>query len=60
MIEAQNKKTKPKMTANNNNNSKKTVSNEHQETILAQKYYISSQENKVNDLESTVSLLKIH
>ena len=50
MIEAQNKKTKPKKTANNNN-SKKTVSNEHQETILAERYYISRQENKVNDLE---------
>ena len=57
MIEAHNNKSKPKKTTTNNN-SKMTVSNEHQETNLAQKYYISSLENKVNYLESTVSLLK--
>ena len=55
--ETQNKKPKPRKNANAGS-SKKAALSDQQETIFAQKYYISSLEAKVNNLESTVTLLK--
>ena len=53
----QNKKQKLKKT-NNNNTNKKQAASDSNETLIAQKYYISSLESKVNHLENTVNLLQ--
>ena len=53
----QSKKQKTKKT-NNINTNKKQASSDANETLIAQKYYISSLESKVNHLENTVNLLQ--
>ena len=39
------------------NNSKKTGNSDNQETLIAQKYYISSLEGKVNHLENLIKVM---
>ncbi|MCG8113223.1 MAG: hypothetical protein N0E59_20925, partial [Candidatus Thiodiazotropha taylori] len=51
-----NKKSKSKKSTNNEN-SKKSLNTEEKETLLAQKFYITSLENRINDLQNTVSVL---
>ena len=51
-----NKKSKPRK--GQNNGLKKQVNSENQETVIAQKYYISSLEGKINHLENTVNVLQ--
>ena len=52
------KKNKPKKANNSNTTNKKQVTSDSNETLIAQKYYISSLESKVNHLENTVNLLQ--
>ena len=52
-----NKKVKAKK-VQNSNCSKKQSNTDTQETVVAQKYYISSLEGKINHLENTVSVLQ--
>ena len=43
--------------SNNSNNNKRSSSTEDKKTLLAQKYYITSLENRINDLQDNVALL---
>ena len=52
------KKNKPKKANNSNCVNKKQATSDSNETLIVQKYYISSLESKLNHLESTVSLLQ--
>lgn len=56
VCENPNKKSKLKKSTNIVNN-KKSLSTEEKETLLAQKFYITSLENRINDLQNTVSVL---